>query len=158
MFYAVKHTEIIKWKLVQVILVIKCLMCSTLEMQTSSSPSTITFLFKWWRHTVKRYKLTFGILPPGCQQEVLDFFNLVRLRWVKKQRRGSEHWERQSWQTASAAESIVRGPVELRFLGRIETQHLVHHCSCKTECITSTTSLRWLDVLLTAEAASCFSR
>lgn len=44
---------------------------------------TTTFLLKWWRHTVERYKLTFGILPPGCQQEVLDFFNLVRLRWVK---------------------------------------------------------------------------
>lgn len=46
-------------------------------------------------------------------------------------------------------QSDVRGPVELTFLVKIETQHLVHHYSCKTVMHHEHISLRCLDVLLT---------
>lgn len=70
----------------------------------------------------------------------------------KKKQKNEESCKKRKPQTVGEQESDVRGPVELKFLLKIETQHLVHHYSCKTVMHHEHFSLRCLDVLLTANA------
>lgn len=59
-------------------------------------------------------RLTLGILPPGCQQEIFDFFNLARLRVNTNELIYVNNNVQERGGSLAGQEGGVRGPVELK--------------------------------------------